>query len=147
MLARRSIEPGEPRWVARPLPVAAPAATAPEAPRVLPARPPAPARVVLHFLSTPPGAETRRVGDPALLGLTPFSQAFDRQDGPAEFEMTLPGHEPLRLRARLDADATVGGSLKELARAPEKGKGARRAGPPRAPGGASKEATLNPFAK
>jgi serine/threonine-protein kinase len=115
-------------------------------------------RVIVRFSSDPPGAETRRVGQPDLLGMTPFEQSFDVSEGVTEFEMTLPDHEPARFQVALTADVAVGGPLRPLptgkarpagrapprAGGPEKGPSDRALRPKRS---VSKEATIDPFAR
>jgi hypothetical protein len=105
--------------------------------------PAAPERVTLTFNSEPPGAETRRLGDPELLGITPFAQVFPAGMGAEEFEMSKPGYEPARFRIALTADARVGGPLHKLR--PSKARAAPA--PRRRAPSATRESTLNPFGR
>jgi hypothetical protein len=110
-------------------------------PAVAAATPPAP-RVAILFESDPPGAQTRRVGEGELIGITPFSQVFE-SGVPAEFELRMPGYEPQVVRVELTADSKVRAQLHKVR---ARSRGVRPATPPRrAP--ASKEATLDPFAR
>jgi serine/threonine protein kinase len=112
-------------------------------PTIEPLPAPGPARVALTFSSDPPGAETRRVGSTEIIGITPFVEEFPA-GGVIELEMRKPGYEPTRFRVLLVADAQVGGPLLTKTRArPGRTLARRPAG--KAPGAASKAATLNPF--
>jgi serine/threonine-protein kinase len=105
------------------------------------ARRPAP-RTTIRFDSSPPGAEVRRVGETELLGITPFSFAFERPPAGAsarlEVEMRLPGHETERFLVDLARDATASRSLRRTAAV----AGPRR---PTRTREADREGTLDPF--
>lgn len=102
-----------------------------------------PRAVVITFESQPPGAETRRVGQPELLGLTPFHQTFQSDGSEAAFEMRLNGHAPARYTVILDADSTVRGKLERLAHPRARRPAASAKG--LAPDLVKRSATLNPF--
>jgi len=120
----------------------APATALARAPQVVPLPPPR--QVVLNFTSDPPGAETRLVGAPLLLGQTPFRLTEPASGAEKVYEMRLPGHAPRRDRVVLSPEVTsltVGGPLKKLPAA------ARPPRPVVRKKKASKNATLNPFSR
>ncbi len=113
---------------------------------------PPPKRLLLRFESEPPGAETRRVGESQLLGVTPFHQTFRADGTEATFEMRLAGHQTRRDTVTLSQDASIGGPLRALAAGPGAGRpGAKRAQPGQKSGKpgqkSGKNATLNPFSR
>jgi tRNA A-37 threonylcarbamoyl transferase component Bud32 len=83
------------------------------APVVTPIPAPTARRVTVTFQSRPAGAEVRRLGDPELLGITPFDESFVAADQTVDFEMRLGGHEPRRIQAHLNEDSTVTGQLRK----------------------------------
>jgi len=111
--------------------------------------------VFLRFGSEPPGAETRRVGHPDLLGFTPFRHTMSADGSQVEFEMRLPGYGPRRFRVVLSPEPPVqevGGALRKLASAPTRPLRRRVAQAPgrgksQTPDKASPESTLNPFSR
>jgi serine/threonine protein kinase len=109
------------------------------------ARPTAP-RAIIRFQSTPPGAEVRRLGEPELLGITPFQQSFERPPARADrlqmahFEMRLPGHETERFSVDLARDTLVEKTLRRAVVAPP---ALRRPGRSKA----DREGTMDPFSR
>jgi tRNA A-37 threonylcarbamoyl transferase component Bud32 len=127
---------------ALPSPIAAPAVHTPRVEPLLPAR-----TVALSFTSVPPGAETRIVGEPLLLGQTPFLLTERATGAELVYEMRLPGYAPRRDRVVLTADPPqkiVGGPLKKLAPAPRTSARAPKKKPGKKPG---RNSTLNPFSR
>ncbi len=106
--------------------------------------------VVITFESDPPGAETRRVGDPDLLGLTDFKVTRQASDKEEEIEMVLPGYVPRRFKLLPNADATVGGRLRRIVatQEPKRAESAAPSGaaPPASRHKVTRGTTLNPFA-
>jgi hypothetical protein len=106
-----------------------------------------PQTVLLEFESDPPGAETRLVGDDTLLGQTPFRLTKPADGDDAQYEMRLAGYAPRRDRVVLAPGTPtlrVGGALRKLA--PAAAHGPRAPAPARRKK-ASRNATLNPFAR
>ena len=104
-------------------------------------------RTNVRFQSIPPGAEVRRLGEPDLLGLTPFQQSFERPPtrtgrlNIAHFEMRLPGHETDRFSVELGQDTVVTRPLRRVATPPPPAP--RRTGRTRA----DREGTMDPFSR
>jgi serine/threonine-protein kinase len=133
--------PGRPGGLDAP----SPAATTTPAPATPPEAPRGPRRVHLRFTSSPPGAETRRANDGALLGITPFEQSFlAADDGLLEVVMTKEGHEPLALEASLARDGTVAGALPRRPRVAGAGKAPPRGPAARAPAPRARAGTGGP---
>ncbi len=132
------------------LPAPKPSAlTQPRGPSVVPLIPES--TVMVNFESDPPGAETRRIGRPELLGLTPFRQTYKADGARVEFEMRLAGYASRRYSALLTPDQPVrviGGPLRKVATSrpkpapspkPTPHKPKKRAATP--------NGTLNPFSR
>ena len=146
------------RATAPPRPPAAgpPAATAPargelatgaaatgRGPRVVPLVPEK--TVMLRFQSDPPGAQVRRVGQPALLGLTPFILEVPASGVAVAYELRLDGHAPRQERVTLTAEPAeqvVAARLRKLA---DPAAARRAPARTRAPEKPNRNGTLNPF--
>ncbi len=109
----------QPAPAATSTPAATPAAAATSTPArtQAPARPPAEAKIELHVVSTPPGAEVFRAADGVLLGVTPFVESAAPSSGTALFLLKLAGYDDAR--AELPADRT-GTATTTLVRTPVK---------------------------
>jgi serine/threonine protein kinase len=146
---RRATAPPRPPVAASP---AAPApargelatgAAAGRGPRVVPLVPEK--TVMLRFQSEPPGAQVRRVGQPALLGLTPFILEVPASGAAVAYELRLAGHAPRQERVTLTAEPAeqvVAARLRKLADSPVARRAPART---RAPEKPNRNGTLNPF--
>ncbi len=103
-------------WYAMPEPAPTPERVAPPPIVTTPTRAPAPpappavpARVVIHFHSTPSGARVRQVGSESVLGTTPFAYELDRADEVRSFRFDRAGYLPATqaITVASDGDAAV----------------------------------------